>query len=186
MSITRMTTRLRLRAAVLSVALAAAAPFAGAAEEQKPASTDGRLSASVSPAKAEYTVGEAVTVKFSLKNVSDKPFNLWSRNCSWGHEVYHFRLTLPDGSTKTLSEPALRWDANVPLPMAIEAGKTFTAEFDLKAWAGKALPVGKYKVAGVYRSKNGFKDGKARGFNLGDLWEGELVTDEVTFAIVEK
>jgi hypothetical protein len=165
--------------AVLVMFPVSAAPAADG--PKKP--SDGRLSVSVSMPRTEVRLGEPVTLDFTVKNVSAGDLAIWSRACSWGHQVYHCRLRMPDGTTLETSEPTGKWLQNTPRSTRLEKGAAVTVRFDLNAWTGGPLPPGEYTLRGVYRSRNGFKDDRDVAGRLGDLWEGESETDEVAFAV---
>ncbi|MGO9113281.1 MAG: hypothetical protein ACLP9L_28960 [Thermoguttaceae bacterium] len=140
------------------------------------------LLVSLVPAKTEFTYGEPVTVRFDVKNVSKEPVGLWSRGCSWGHEVYHFEITMPDGSVVTAGEPPMGWRKNSPHTEELAPGKTFSIEFDLMRLTSGPLTPGELSVRGIYRSA-GLNENDPLRLRTTGLWTGEAATEPVKFAL---
>jgi HEAT repeat protein len=138
---------------------------------------DPRLHASLAPAKELFADGEPVKIRFDVENVSQAPLGLWSRSCSWGYEVYHLEITMPDGSVKQVDEPHA-WAKNSAHTQELGPGKTFSVECDLTRWIQGPLPPGKFQVRGVYRCT-----GTASKKKFPNLWIGESATKPVKFTI---
>lgn len=174
-----------LLAAAASGATAAATTPAASAPASSPAAgaaTDGRLSATISLAHKQFAPGLPVPIHFTVTNVSGKALSIWSRACSWGHEVHSFELTRPNGSTVTLSEPRGNWARNVPSAQELQPGDKASITLNLLLMAGGPLPAGEYTVRGVYQATNSFK-GKPDWARLDGLWEGKVVTASAEFSI---
>ncbi|MBL8794944.1 MAG: RNA polymerase sigma factor [Planctomycetia bacterium] len=175
------------------------------AEPAKP--TDGKLEARLSLTKREFVPGDAVIIQFTTKNVAKETLGLWSRSCSWGHEVYSLEVTDPAGQRWLLHEPSLDWRRNVPMAKDLKPGEEFSVDLDLPKLAGSRVPaevkrtdparaqlvksewqaplaVGVYRIRGVYAAKNEFK-GDPTWVRLMHLWEGRLVTEAVQVTIRE-
>ena len=152
--------------------------------------SDGRLEVGIKPAKEDFQTGGPVPIKFTVKNVSDQPLGVWGRNCSWGHQVYSFEVTLPDGSKRTIFEPPLTWEKNSPTAVNLKPGESFGLELDLnQLTADRAkepwkVPVaaGTYSIRGIYAAQNEFK-GKPGWASLDLLWQGRLIAGPVQFTV---
>jgi beta-lactamase regulating signal transducer with metallopeptidase domain len=181
----------------LLASLAVVMPLGHAEGEQKPDSPatndaakrpDAEKSAllvSLVPTKTEFAYGEPVMVRFDVKNVSKEPVGLWSRDfCSWGHEVYHFEITMPDGSIVKAEEPQIGWNRNSPHTRELAPGKTFSVEFDLMRLTAGPLPPGEYQVRGIYRSAG--LDAKEPDWvkkHVAGLWIGETAADPIKIVL---
>jgi hypothetical protein len=180
-----------LATAALGIAcFAAAGPASQPASQaaSQPASAPagaGRLEASIELIgnKETYQRGDQVNVRFTVKNAGKAPLSIWSRGCSWGHEVYFFEIVSADGVKTSLQEPVTEWRRNVPSPKELAPGEAFSVDFDLAKLEGWKPAAATIQVRGVYQSKNEFK-GKPGFPNLQNMWEGRLVTEpvKVTFA----
>ena len=157
------------------------APVAGPAPSTKPSETrpsDGRLEANIA-------VVQGTTIRFTVKNVSKEPLAIWSRACSWGHEVYFFEVVTENGSIIRLSEPPMDWDRNVPSTKELAPGEAFSLDFDLTRLNGWKPMQAAVTVRGIYESKNEFK-GKADWPKLQNMWEGRLVTEPLRISFSSK
>jgi hypothetical protein len=148
-----------------------------------PRAGDGRLRATVTPNETLYRMGEAVTVTFTVENVSQEPVAVWSHTCSWGHKVYSFEATLQDNRTIIIDEPPIEWRRNVPSSVVLKPGEKLARDFDLNLLSQGPLPCGAIRVRGVYASKNDFARDPETAKRLGNLWTGRLVTDAVYVGI---
>lgn len=144
--------------------------------------SDGRLEVSVIGKSERYGAGEPVVVAFDVKNVSAEPQFLWSRACSWGHEVYYFVITDANGHTTWLREPEQSWRRNVPSAKRLAPGETFSVDIDLNKWLPKPLPAGSYTVRGMYRVANEFK-GRPGNSDVGRIWVGKLAAKPIGISV---
>ena len=83
------------------------APVAPSTKPAETRSSDGRLEASIAlvgstTAPAQFRPGEAVNVRFTVKNTSKEPLAIWRRNCSWISDCL-----LPPRSFKPFVDPQI-------------------------------------------------------------------------------
>jgi hypothetical protein len=178
----RYLTGIALATAALGIACWAADPPASqpASKSASQPAGDGRLEGGIGllSDKDLYQSGDAVNVRFTVKNVSKGPLAIWSRDCSWGHEVYFFEIVTADGVKVSLQEPARQWLRNGRIPKELAPGETFSANFDLTKLEGWKPVAATIQIRGVYQARNEFKGDPDRP-KLQTLWEGRLVTEPV-------
>jgi len=175
------------------------------AEPAKPA--DGKLEVKIVLTKREFAPGDAITLQFTVKNLSKETLGLWNQSCSWGSMVYTFEITDPAGQRWLLHPPAQEWRRNVPSARDLKPGAEFSVDRDLTVLTGRIIPrqeavadpakaplaqaewkvplaPGAYRIRGIYAAKNDFK-GDPTWANLAHLWEGRLITEAVQITIRE-
>ncbi|MEK7857076.1 MAG: hypothetical protein AAB288_13375 [Acidobacteriota bacterium] len=127
-----------------------------------------KLDVTFTPDKETYTPGEKITIKMTIKNVSDSPFyfRVGGQNRGPRDDQFSFSCEGPDG---TVPAKSAMNHGGISVAQRIEPGKEYSKEVDLAGWFDLKKP-GHYSLIGsfelsVYETK------ELRSF---EIWEDFL------------
>jgi RNA polymerase sigma factor (sigma-70 family) len=134
--------------------------------------------------------GDDITLTMSLRNVrpaGGDPITVWDNKYSNGYRADFYRVVTPDGQSRVLRRPEqLDWRKNIPTPISIQSGKSWTlAGFanDVNVKSLKSLGLdttqsGIYTITGYYEAEGGQRAfGETETNYL--FWGGKIATPPV-------
>jgi hypothetical protein len=137
------------------------------------------LRAKVALAKTQFTVGEAIEVKYAVKNVSQTDQVLWHSGFWPNHLILVMDAAGKEPTLTGLGQagrqafaPGGGRDKNVPWTVKPGAEDATEGNYDLTKLCDLSKP-GRYKVQYIYEEKQ-------KG------WQGRLPSNEVEFEIIAK
>lgn len=140
------------------------------------------LQASLEVKQRQIKPGEDITLTMSLRNVRpargdavNDPIRVWDNKYSEGYRADFYLVVAPDGQSRILRRPEQpAWDKNVPTPITIEPGKSWT----LAGIANDAI-VKSLKELGLDTSKEGIYT--ITGYYEADASPGPKPTGPIPF-----